>query len=409
MRKRILTALFVVVVFCVVGVAQPPTDMTYDVPGTYMFTVNPGYMAEITVSAWGGGGGGGFLENGSASRSGGGGGGYVTDDYIIGPGDYEIVIGAGGGEGESGGDSSYDFGTLVVAGGGGAGGVAIGGMAGFPGGGTGGPASSNAGGGGGGSGPGAESGSSGMDGTGNNGTGGAGGATGGGKGGDNNQDGAGGSAPGGGGGGQGKGQANTYASGSGGDGQVLIDVITVLPVELTSFTSKLAGNAVSLNWQTATELNNEKFVIERSADRRNYQSIGEVLGNGTTNVQQDYHFMDKYPVAGTNYYRLKQMDWDGQYEYSKVISTEVKTEDSQMRIVPNPVGTSFAVQVDTEQTGEGLVAIYDLLGQQLKRQTIFLGGNTDDTRVDVSHLPSGIYTLNVTLGSQQWQERLVVK
>ncbi len=416
MSKRILTLFMVLGMFCSESVAQdctlpdPPligstctfnynaTDNTFD------FEVPPGYSVDITVEAWGGGAAGGFDGTGSTRRGGGGGGGYSTNNYTgISGGPYSIVVGAGGiAEGGNGGTSSYNFGTLVTATGGTRGidndTGGTGGTGNTASGGNGGDISGNRGGGGGASndtGAGDATGQTGGTGDGD-----------GGDGGNNNSSGVQGSIPGGGGGGRGTSGAS---SGNGAPGQVLITVTGVLPVELTSFSGKLSSNAVALNWQTASELNNEKFVIERSTDRRNYHAIGEVLGQGTTNLQQDYHFMDKYPAAGMNYYRLKQMDWDGQYEYSKVISVEVDSKASHISIVPNPAQSTFRLQFTSETDGEATVTIHDMLGKRLQTQLLVLSGNAEDRQIDVSQLPSGMYTLSVVMGNQRWEERLVIE
>jgi hypothetical protein len=95
---------------------------------------------------------------------------------------------------------------------------------------------------------------------------------------------------------------------------------TDLPVELTSFTASVAKNSVKLDWNTATEINNYGFEIQRSADEEVWNNVGFVNGNGTTNSPKDYYFVDdKLSNAGSYYYRLKQVDNDGSYEFSKTI------------------------------------------------------------------------------------------
>ena len=95
-----------------------------------------------------------------------------------------------------------------------------------------------------------------------------------------------------------------------------------VPVELTSFTATSNGKEVILNWSTATELNNQGFEIERSEDNISFNTIGFVPGFGTTTEPKSYSYSDQSVNSGTNYYRLKQVDYDGSYEYSDVVEVE---------------------------------------------------------------------------------------
>ena len=94
---------------------------------------------------------------------------------------------------------------------------------------------------------------------------------------------------------------------------------TVLPVELTFFTGKLEEHNIVLKWQTATETNNDKFEIEVSQDGQNFEKIGEVSGKGTTLEIQDYQSIIEGLNQGIHYFRLKQIDFDGQFSYSRII------------------------------------------------------------------------------------------
>jgi hypothetical protein len=108
--------------------------------------------------------------------------------------------------------------------------------------------------------------------------------------------------------------------GSGSRDELAIDDISflnVVPVELIMFTASVVNNSVNLKWETATEVNNYGFDVERRADKNNWEKIGFVQGHGTTNFPMSYSFFDNdITLAGTYYYRLKQIDIDGTYEYS---------------------------------------------------------------------------------------------
>lgn len=97
-----------------------------------------------------------------------------------------------------------------------------------------------------------------------------------------------------------------------------------LPVELLSFTAQQTQQQVILEWLTATETNNAGFVVERSADARNWENIGWVEGHGNANRMIRYQYLDRQPLQGINYYRLKQVDYDGAYEYHKIVALRVQ-------------------------------------------------------------------------------------
>lgn len=377
------------------------TTMAYYTPGTYTYTVPVGYVANITVQAWGGGGGGG--DNPAARAKGGGGGGaFVTNSYTNVPaGDYTIIVGAGGAPGDRGGNSSYTFtgGTVTAEGGrqganmGGAGG-SIGGMAGSGSsvGGSGGARSGAGGAGGGGGGSGIAAGSGGSA-TGPN-SAGAGGAPSGGAGGIDGSSGQNGSAPGGGGGGRGDQGTN---SGSGGNGWVIIIVSSSpLPVELSDFQLALKGNAVALNWSTATELNNEKFVVESSTEGEIFSAIAEIPGSGTVTETRNYQFVHHTPATGVNYYRLKQVDFDGNFAYSKVLAVEAPGQ-LEVLLFPNPTKDRVQVQYRIDQ-GLARFQVFDGLGRRVPAKITGQLGNYEVTLPE--NTSAGTYWLRIERGGK---------
>ena len=180
-----------------------------------------------------------------------------------------------------------------------------------------------------------------------------------------------------------------------------------LPVELTHFQAQLRSNQTTqLDWQTATELNNAGFEVERSQDARSWQKIGFVEGRGTTNEPQDYRLVDPDPRPGLNYYRLKQIDYDGQFEYSPVRS--VRLEGLAVHIFPNPVAERSELNVNfttTPSRGNTSLRIFDISGQLMQQMP--LSGQYN--RVDIGQLPAGVYFVEVVEGRKTWQERLVVQ
>jgi len=120
-----------------------------------------------------------------------------------------------------------------------------------------------------------------------------------------------------------------------------------VPVELTAFSAQLDGQAVILNWQTATEVNNYGFELERSIDEKNYQLITFIPGNGNSNSPKFYSYRDTRLSGGnTFYYRLKQIDNDGTYEYVATASVELELNDfSLAQNYPNPFNPSTNIVI----------------------------------------------------------------
>lgn len=115
---------------------------------------------------------------------------------------------------------------------------------------------------------------------------------------------------------------------------------STLPIELTYFTSEKTSNGVLLEWETASEVNNHFFTIEKSNDGANYEAIGNIEGNGTTNKTSKYQYLDR-EVVGNAYYRLKQTDFDGVFKYEGLLFEEyLEQQNNGITFYPNPNNTN---------------------------------------------------------------------
>jgi hypothetical protein len=123
-----------------------------------------------------------------------------------------------------------------------------------------------------------------------------------------------------------------------------VSCATVLPVELTAFKCEKSGDDVRLNWTTASEKDNDYFSVERSDDGMNYTVIGQVAGHGNSTQPQHYQFTDRSPEPGIYYYRLKQVDFNGRFEYSPIRAITILPEDKltlALEILPEEWQFSF--------------------------------------------------------------------
>ena len=164
-----------------------------------------------------------------------------------------------------------------------------------------------------------------------------------------------------------------------------------LPVELTSFEAQLKNdNQVLLKWATASELNNRFFIVERSTDGNDYASIGVVDGKGTTTSANTYSLTDTDPFYGANYYRLKQVDFDGKYEYSEIETVIISgNEIPDLIVYPNPVVNTTTLRVVTPFEKDTQIDIVDQTGKTL--QTILMVQGANSKQIDLSGYTEGLY------------------
>ncbi len=190
------------------------------------------------------------------------------------------------------------------------------------------------------------------------------------------------------------GASNLFTLNAGDDNQTIdagFHYNTILPVALISFEAQLVNNnEVVLKWATASEEDNKHFIVERSADGRDFEAIGVVEGNGTSNVVNTYSLDDLDPFYGANYYRLKQVDYDGDYEYSQVETVVISGNDLPDVIVyPNPVVRSTTLRVVTPFEQDAQIEIVSQGGQIVKTVIIEAGANSK--QLDLSGYAAGVY------------------
>ena len=191
-------------------------------------------------------------------------------------------------------------------------------------------------------------------------------------------------------------------------GLYVIRVNSILPVELTYFTAEKTGKVAKLTWETAFERNNDVFEIQRSTDGEDFTTIMTEKGSGTTNDAVTYSITDENPVAGSNYYRLKQIDFDGIYSYSDVERVEFAPQ-TEISILPTllKAGESVQVRIAGLAAQDFSYRVTDVTGRLVNAGTV--SRFAEQTEIPaVSEVP-GIYFIEVGNDAQSHTEKVVVE
>jgi hypothetical protein len=141
-------------------------------------------------------------------------------------------------------------------------------------------------------------------------------------------------------------------------------MLVPLPVELTYFRGQVFNNQIQLSWETVWERNAAYFEVQRSNDLKEFITLNKVSAIGDTRDKAHYTFTDESPMPGTNYYRLRQTDFDGKFEFSKIIPVKVDTQTPQIWLYGNPV-SSRQIRVRLQNLDPSQVQLVSLNGQSL--------------------------------------------
>ncbi len=187
---------------------------------------------------------------------------------------------------------------------------------------------------------------------------------------------------------------------------------TPLPVELLYFTA-VSSEDVTLSWSTSTEINNDYFLIERSEDGSNFYEIGRINGNGNSSEVLEYSFIDRFVYSSIEYYRIKQVDFDGQFEYFKVLQVTTNVEDQLNEIVayPTTVQDNFLKISSSNPMLIRDIKFFNLSGglsKNLIENATQL--NSLNYQINISDLEKGIYLVKLTTSEgQEYNSQIILK
>ena len=184
-----------------------------------------------------------------------------------------------------------------------------------------------------------------------------------------------------------------------------------LPVELTSFTATSNGKEVILNWSTATELNNQLFEVQRSFEGNDFATIGFVNGKGTTTERQDYSYSDKNLSDGKYFYRLKQIDYLGRYEYSDVLEVDYRAFNSYLleQNYPNPFNPTTTIGFGIKEKSFVKVVILNNIGEEVAlvvNEEMESGFHS--VEFNAANLPSGVYFYQLIAGEFASMKKMIL-
>jgi hypothetical protein len=169
---------------------------------------------------------------------------------------------------------------------------------------------------------------------------------------------------------------------------------SVLPITLLNFNYLVDNLGVLLLWSTATEINNERFEVEKSTDGVSFIVIGTVLGNGSTNHTNKYEFLDENTNSGISYYRLKQIDFDGAFEYYNLISV-INDQNNEVSIFPNPVNEHTKIHLSLHPDTILNMRVSSMTGSDILSYSGYINDINNQLGYLIPNLDKGIYILTI--------------
>jgi len=186
-----------------------------------------------------------------------------------------------------------------------------------------------------------------------------------------------------------------------------IEIGTVLPITVQSFDAEAMSKGNKVSWTTASEVNNQYQIIEKSSDgASNWSEVDRIESRGDSKTARSYEVMDMDPYTMT-YYRIKSVDFDGYTEYSKVISLERKATTGKLNVFPNPTTDIITIETAIATSGNVTFTLVDLQGRIVSTETINSDAGAVSQSISLDGLSTGMYMLTVSTNNETFVQRVV--
>tara|TARA_B100000809_G_scaffold133584_1_gene131302 strand:- start:210 stop:1424 length:1215 start_codon:yes stop_codon:yes gene_type:complete len=186
----------------------------------------------------------------------------------------------------------------------------------------------------------------------------------------------------------------------------LVDASSPLPVKLTHFTGKCNGTETELSWTTASEINNDYFIVEKSFDGFYFSNLATIPGAGNSNAVVTYSHTDVEANNQTVYYRLKQVDFNGAFEYSNTITISPCSDEASIAVYPNPFKDGLNIAFSETNGEEYSIEILDYLGRIIIQENANSDNGIHTIKIDQVHT-KGVYFVKIKSGTQLVTKKLV--
>jgi len=173
------------------------------------------------------------------------------------------------------------------------------------------------------------------------------------------------------------------------------EATSILPIKLTAFTAQKLQNAVRLSWSTSSETNNSHYEVLRS-DGNDWQVIGKVQGNGTTTQNNSYSFSDNKPLLGVSYYQLRQVDFDGKSELSKIVPVKIDMLVSGLSVMASANKQQVQLTLNAEKVGQANITISNVTGQKIAQSVKHAEKGLNNFTIPAK-LKKGVYIVAVNI------------
>lgn len=185
-------------------------------------------------------------------------------------------------------------------------------------------------------------------------------------------------------------------------------VLAALPISLIDFVVHKTTNDVELKWIVSEQSQNRAFQIERSPDAQNWETLDQLAGAGTSFEEKNYSWIDRQPLEGTSFYRLRQIDYDGQFSLSPVRKVE-RTGGIVFTVFPNPTVSSTTVKTISATEGEALIDLIDATGRYVGTANFLLQKGENLLEMPLGGMPGGWYTLVYSAANGKFSQRIFIK